>query len=167
MIEKSRRDSQAVKGVLIATAVLLAMIGFTIYRLFDIGYFSRIRLEIYAELVLSGLLILRCYPTYEYRLTPKSLQISRYGLLGKKEYEVFYKDVFELYRYKAQLGGSITKFRRTFRVNSALDSRNVWVLAYTFAKKKGSENRRLYMKMDDEFLFALNKKLPAKVRIPE
>lgn len=160
MIEHSTRDSRAVKGVLLAAIILLAMICFTIYRILDIGFFARLRLEIYAELVLTGLLILRCYPKYTYSLSSKYILVTKKGLFGSTTHKVFYNEVFGLTRYKAQLGGSFIKFRRTFRVNSALDGRDIWVLAYTFPKKKGSENRRMYMKMSEEFLLALNKKLP-------
>jgi len=53
-------------------------------------------------------------------------------------------------------------------MNSALDSRTVWILAYRTANKKGKmENRRLFIKTSNEMLDALAQKLPNKIRVTE
>ena len=59
-------------------------------------------------------------------------------------------------------------FRRSFTLNSALDGRVVWVLAYRALNKKGKkENRRIFFKTSEEILDALEAHLPNKVRVKE
>ena len=167
MIERSRRDPSAVKSVGLAALVLALMISFTLYRWYDIGFFDRMRLEMYAEFIFVGLLVVRCVPTYTYELKPKNLIVVKKGILRTHVYEIPYRNIFNLYRYAPSLAGSYVKFRRTLRMNSALDGREVWTLAYTMPTKKGKENCKMYLKMDEEFLRALNNRLPANVKLQD
>jgi len=87
--------------------------------------------------------------------------------LGTKAYEVAYKDISGIYNYKTNLV-HVIKFRRTFRLNSALDNRPVWVMAYTAPGNRGKmENRRIFFKASDELLNLLAEKMPNRVKVKE
>jgi hypothetical protein len=63
---------------------------------------------------------------------------------------------------------SIIKFRRTFRLHSALDGRPVWVIAYEAPGRRGKpENRRIFFKPSDVMLEMLHEKMPSKVKVTE
>jgi hypothetical protein len=82
-------------------------------------------------------------------------------------YEVQYKEIVGIYNYKPQLI-SVIKFRRTYRMHSSLDGREVWTIAYTVLNKKGkTENVRIYFKPSEVMLQALREIMPSKVKVPE
>ena len=88
-------------------------------------------------------------------------------MFGKRTYVIFLKSIAGIYRYKAQLVG-ILKFRRTFRLHSALDKRPVWTVAYQLTDANGKDiNQRVYAKFSPEMLDFLSALVPGKVKIPE
>jgi hypothetical protein len=120
-----------------------------------------------SEVLVLFVLLERMAAKYTYEMDKRVLKLSKHGLLGKITHEVPYRDIFGIYRYKPQLIGVI-KFRRTYRFNSAIDGREVWTLAYTASGFRGKiENRRFYFKPGNEFLTALQEKMPGKVMVPE
>jgi len=144
--------------------MLVAMIGFSVYRYFDIGFWSP--LEIFAELMIIFVLIDRAQSKITYELDKKVFRITKKSLLGTQVYEIPYKDVFGIYDYRPKLVGAV-KFRHTYRLHSALDGRKVWTLAYRVMKKGKTENRKVFFKASEELLNGLNQRLPNKVRISE
>ena len=143
-------------------AFFLALLAFDLYAWVVKGYF-------HATEVVFGFIVLliifeRMSAKYIYELGKKSLVFTKVGTFGRKSvHEVAYKDVFGIYLYKAKLIGYI-KFRRTFRLNSAMDGRDVWVLGYEVRDEKGKkENHRVYFKPTAAMLAELEKKLPGKV----
>jgi len=149
----------------IGIAFLFGMIILTIYQWVTARRFNPG--EITFQVILLFALIERVGATYTYEMAQKSLRITKKGLFGLRNYEVAYRDILGIYRYKAHLVG-IMKFRRTFRLNSAIDGRDVWTLAYNFVGVNGKiENRRIYLKPGDEFLAGLQAKMPNKVMITE
>ena len=88
-------------------------------------------------------------------------------MFGKKVYDIPYREIAGVYKYKSSLAHPIS-FRRSFTLNSALDDRVVWVLAYRTLNKRGKkENRRIFFKASDALLDGLEQHLPNKVRIKE
>jgi hypothetical protein len=117
--------------------------------------------------ILLVVLIERVQARYIYETDARDIRITKDGLLGHKTYEVSYRQIMGIYQYKAQLV-SILKFRRTFRLHSALDNRKVWVIAYKVSVSgKKEHNERIYFKPSDEMLQFLSAKIPGKVMISE
>ena len=60
------------------------------------------------------------------------------------------------------------KFRYSYRLNSALDARTLWTLAWRRSFDDGSEaNVRIYFKASKEVMDALAEKMPNRVNVPE
>lgn len=149
----------------IAVTVFAALVIFSLYKWFALNLLQPV--ELMAEAMVLFVLVERMSAKYTYEMDKKVFRLIKSGLLGRTTHEVPYRDIFGVYRYKPQLVGVI-KFRRTYRFNSALDSRDVWTLAYTAQGYKGKkENRRFYIKPGNQLLAALQAKLPDKVMVPE
>lgn len=141
---------------------------FTTLMLFDLyawvvkGFFHAT--EIAFGLIILFVLFDRMSAKYTYELSRKSIIFTKQSAFGRKSvHEVYYKDIFGVYLYKAKLIGYI-KFRRTLRLNSALDGRDVWVLGYEVQGANGKkQNNRVYFKPTEEMLAELDKKLGGKV----
>lgn len=151
--------------MLIAVGTFAVLTLFSLYKWLSLGIFQPT--ELMAEALVLFVLIERMSAKYTYEMDKKVLKLTKKGLLGTVSHEIPYRDIFGVYRYKPQLVGVI-KFRRTYRLNSALDPRVVWTLGYTASGFKGkTENRRIYFKPGDDLLRALHAKLPDKVMVPE
>lgn len=143
-------------------AFFLALMAFDLYAWLVKGYFHAT--EIIFGLIVLFVMLERMSAKYTYEVGRKSILFTKQGLFGRKSvHEVSYKDIFGIYRYKAKLIGYI-KFRRTFRLNSAMDGRDVWVLGYEVQDAKGKkQNHRVYFKPTAVMLAELDKKLPGKL----
>ena len=150
--------------ILISIAALIALMGFSIYRYVDIGFWSP--LEIFSELLLILVLIERSQTKIVCEIGKKVFRITKKSLFGTKVYEVPYKSILGVYRYTPKLISTV-KFRNTYRLHSALDPRAVWTLAYQEKSGEKTVNKRIYFKAGEDFFAALNERLPNKVRIPE
>ena len=135
-------------GVNIMNFVMLHIfqpLGFAFDALFIFVLFNRINAEYICE------------------IEAKSLVFIKKSFWGTKKYEVLNHSIMGIYLYQPKLI-DITNFRRTYRMQSALDPRNVWTVAYTVSGKKNKiENCRIYFKPDQKFLAELTKKLPDKI----
>jgi len=141
-----------------AVLVILDMI-----KLFTLGIFEPMGFTF--DVIFLVVLFNRINAKYTCELKEGSLSFHKSSLWGTKGYEVSFRSIMGIYRYQPKLV-EITKFRHTDRLHSALDARDVWVLAYTVTSKKGKiENCRIYFKPGDEFLDELHKVLPNKVMI--
>ena len=164
VVVKSEASRKNLIVMTIAAAVFAALVIFSLYKWIAHSLFQPV--ELMSEAMVLFVLIERMTAKYTYELDKKALRLTKHSLLGQVVHEVPYRDIFGVYRYKPQLIGVI-KFRRTYRFNSALDSRDVWTLAYTVSGVKGKmENRRFYFKPGQALLAALQAKLPDKV-VPE
>jgi hypothetical protein len=154
------RKNVIIMGVLVAFFLLL--LAFDLYAWLGKGFFHP--MELAFELFVLLLIYERMAGKYTYELGKKSLLITKQGIFGRKTvHEVYYKDIFGVYLYKAKLIGYI-KFRKTFRYNSALDGRDVWVVGYEVPAGKGKKhNYRLYIKPTPEMLTELERKMPNKI----
>lgn len=148
----------------LAIAVFLFMAVASAYRLSRGGAVTPF--EIGALIIIFFALLERSQGRYEYEADGRGLKIRKTSLLGKHEYEVSYRQVIGIYRYQAKLIGYI-KFRRTFRLHSALDARDVWTIAYQSDYRGKVVNERIYFKPSSEMLRFLAEKIPGKVMVPE
>jgi len=145
---------------------IVAIFGFVfiidMYAWLVKGRFNALELATISILLIA--VLERMSARYTYELGRKSIIITKKGLFGRSTtHEVYYKDIFGIYQYKAKLIGYI-KFRKTFRLNSALDGRDVWVLGYEVKDNDGKKlNYQVYFKPTPEMLAELEKKLPGKV----
>jgi len=164
IVDRSIVTQKNTYAISFSVIMLVAMIGFSVYRYFDIGFFSP--LEVFAELMIIFVLIDRAQSKLTYELDKKVFRITKKSLFGTQVHEIPYKDVFGIYDYVPKLVGAV-KFRRTYRLHSALDGRKVWTLAFRVMKKGKTENQKVFFKASEELLNGLNQRLPNKVRISE
>ena len=149
----------------LAIAVLLFIVAGMVYRWSRGGPITP--LEMGTVLIILFMLVERAQGRYQYDADARRILITKTSWLGKKNYEVSYRQIIGIYEYKAKLIG-VLKFRRTFRLNSALDNRKVWVLAYKVSPSGKTEyNERIYFKPSEQMLELLSAKLPGKVMVPE
>lgn len=156
------------KNVLViglAVGLFLLIIAFTVYKWVFMGLPQLT--ELFFEILMTLVIIERAQGRYVYEAGRKGLRFTKQGWIGARQYEVAYRDIMGVYRYKPKLIG-VLRFRRTYRLHSALDGRDVWTLAYKARGWRGKpENRRIYFKPSAAMLRLLQEKLPNKVAVPE
>ncbi|KYZ75409.1 hypothetical protein AXX12_14785 [Anaerosporomusa subterranea] len=165
LIETSQvhKKNRIVIGIAILAFGLL--FAFSVYKWVVVGVQQPI--EIFFNLMFIYVLIERAQAKYICEIGKKTIRITKKSLLGSKTYEVDYKDINGIYKYKTGLV-HVVKFRRTYRLNSALDNRLVWAMAYEAPGKGGKvENHRIFFKASDELLNLLDEKMPNRVRLTE
>lgn len=150
--------------ILLSVLGMVALISFSIYRYFDIGFWSPI--EFFAEIMIILVLINRAQIKVTCELEKKLIRVTQKSWFGTQVLEIPYHDVFGIYRYAPKLISTV-KFRRTYRLHSALDPRPVWTLAYRSDQNGKTVNQRIYFKAGEEFLNHLQEKMPRKVGISE
>ncbi|MBP2629764.1 MAG: hypothetical protein H6Q70_392 [Firmicutes bacterium] len=139
-----------------AVLVILDMIKFFTLNVFE-------PVQVAFNVLFLVVLFNRINAKYTCEMNKDSLVFHKSSLWGKKRYEVDFRSIMGIYRYQPKLV-EITKFRHTDRLQSALDARDVWTIAYTVTSKKSKiENCRIYFKPGDEFLDELHRVLPNKV----
>lgn len=164
-VEKSQahKKNKIIIGVVVLGVTLLFV--FSIYKWVVLGI--RNPIEVFINLMFAYVLFERAQAKYICELGKQSITFTKQGLWGTQTYEVAYKDISGIYGYKTKLV-QVIKFRRTYRLNSALDNRPVWVLAYSVPGNRGKmENRRIYFKASDELLNLMSEKMPNRVRVKE
>jgi hypothetical protein len=165
MVERSIVSRKNVIVIAIAIAVLLFMASGSFYRYIRGGGVSPF--DISAMLIIVFALLERAQGRYEYEADARCIRFRKRSWLGSKDYEVSYRDIIGIYKYKAKLIGYL-KFRRTHRLNSALDGRMVWAIAYKVGVSGKPEHyERIYFKPSDEMLQYLSERMPGKVMVPE
>ncbi len=150
--------------ILVSIIGMITLIFFSMYRYFDIGFWSPV--EFFAEIMIIFVLIYRAEIKVTCELEKKSIRITKKSWLGSQVFDIPYQSVFGMYRYVPKLISTV-KFRRTYRLHSALDPRPVWTLAYQVEKNGKTENQRIYYKVGEEFLNGLQDRLPNKVGVSE
>ena len=163
--EKSIISQKNVVVVALGVAFLLFLASGSIYRYVRGGGVNPF--EMVSMLIIVFALVERSQGSYEIEADGRSLKIRKRAWLGSKELSVDYRDVIGIYKYKAKLIGYV-KFRRTHRMNSALDGRTVWAIAYKVGiSGKPEHYERIYFKPSDEMLEFLSGRMPGKVMISE
>ena len=149
----------------LAAAVLLFIIAGIGYKWSRGGSVTPLEAGSIALILL--VLIERAIGRYQIDADAREIQISKRRLFGRQKVDVSYRQIVGIYGYKAKLIGYI-KFRRTHRLHSALDGRDVWVIAYKVLPSGKTEyNERIYFKPSKEMLQFLSARMPGKVMVPE
>ena len=148
-----------------AAAVLLFIIAGSWYKWTRGGVVTP--LEVGSIMLILIVLLERASGRYQIDTDAREIQISKTGMFGRHKVNVSYRQIVGIYEYKAKLVGYI-KFRRTHRMHSALDGRDVWVIAYKVQPSgKTEHNERVYFKPSKEMLDFLAVRMPGKVMVPE
>ena len=151
--------------VIMAAVLFVFLLGLSLYKW--TMYNIQQPIEIFINLMFLIVLVSRIQPSYIVEVDKTVFRITKKSWLGNKVYEVPYKIIFGIYRYKAQLIRAVS-YRYTYRLNSMLDNRTVWGLAYRMEGKKGKmQNHRIYFKANKAVMDALAEKLPNKVDVEE
>ena len=151
--------------MIIAFLVFVVFLVINVLRYIELNIFEPV--VIFLDVMFLFVIFQRSHPKYITELDKRGFRVTRKSWLGKKVYDIPFREIIGIYKYKSSLAHPIT-FRRKFTVNSALDGRTVWVLAYRTHNKKGKiENRCLFIKTNEEMLDELAERLPNKVRIKE
>ena len=151
--------------MIIAALVFLAFLIVNILRYYELNVHEPV--IIFLDVMFLYVIFDRSHPKFITEIDKRCFRVTKKSWYGSKVIEVPYKEIIGVYKYKSSLAHPVS-FRRSFTMNSALDSRIVWILAYRTANKKGKmENRRLFIKTSNEMLDALAQKLPNKIRVTE
>ena len=151
--------------MIIAILVFAVFLTINILRYIELNTFEPV--VIFLDVMFLFVIFQRSQPKFITELDKRGFRITKISLFGKKVYDIPYREIAGVYKYKSSLAHPIS-FRRSFTLNSALDDRVVWVLAYRTLNKRGKkENRRIFFKASDALLDALEQHLPNKVRIKE
>lgn len=165
LIEKSQVTHRNVMIIAGALGLFALLTAFALYKWIVKGWPNL--MEVFFDIFLALVIVERAQSRYVYEAGRKGMSFTKHSWLGRREYEVAYRDVMGVYLYKPKLFG-ILGFRRTYRLHSALDARDVWTVAY---KARGwfgkEENRRIYFKPSPAMLSLLQDRMPKKVIVPE
>jgi len=149
----------------VALFVLLVLAAFPIY-----GWLKGISTpswQYFFLLMMIVMLLERISGKYTYELEKKTLVIKKRGLFNSRTLVINLKNLIGIYDYQPKLVRAM-RFRRTFRMHSALDARQVWTIAYKVINKKGKEEYwQVYFKPSREMLEQLHELYPSKVMVPE
>lgn len=149
----------------LAAAALLFIIAGSWYKWSRGGTVTP--LEVGSIALILIVLAERAAGRYEIEADNREIRISKNGLFGQQKVDVSYRQIVGIYEYKAKLIGYI-KFRRTHRLHSALDERDVWVIAYKVQPSGQKEHHeRIYFKPSKEMLQFFAARMPGKVMVPE
>ncbi len=119
------------------------------------------------DIFFLSVLINRIQTKYTCERTESALVFTQKNVWKTKTQVIDYDAILGIYRYEPKLIG-LMKFRRTHRLHSALDSRDVWTIAYSRAAKNDKlENCRIYFKPGQAFLDELTRLLPGKISLTD
>lgn len=149
----------------LAAAVLLFIIAGSWYKWSRGGVVTP--LEVGSIVLILLVLVERACGRYQVDADTREIVIAKRGLFGRQTIAISYRQIVGIYEYKAKLVGYI-KFRRTHRLHSALDGRDVWVIAFKVQPSgKTEHNERIYFKPSRDMLQFLSARMPGKVMVPE
>lgn len=165
-IDTTKRSKKYVITYTVVGIACFVMFIVSILRYVYLNVLEPVPIFFYAMLV--WILLLRCKPTYDISVERKYLRIVKHTIWGKtKVYEIPYREIAAIFSYQPKLMRTI-KFRYSYRLNSALDARTLWTLAWRRRFDDGSEaNVRIYFKASKQVMDALAEKMPNRVNVPE
>ena len=165
IIDKSIVSRKNIYVIGFAIIVFLLLTAFSVYKW--IVFHNVALTEIFFEFLVAVFLYERGWSKYTVQMQTKRLVIKKVGLFGKRNFEIPYRSIVGIYTYRPKLMGAV-KFRRTWRMHSALDGRQVLTVAYQLPGKKGvMDNYRIYVKLSDPMVRALYEIMPNRVMISE
>lgn len=165
-VDTTKRSRKYVITYAIVGLACFVMFIVSIMRYVYLNILEPVPIFFYAMLV--WIILLRCKPTYDISVERKYLKIVKHDIWGKtKVFEIPYREIAGIFSYQPKLMRTI-KFRYSYRLNSALDARTLWTLAWRRSFENGSEaNVRIYFKASKQVIAALAEKMPNRVDVPE
>lgn len=165
-VDTTKRSKKYVITYTVVGIACFVMFIVSILRYVYLNVLEPVPIFFYAMLV--WILLLRCKPTYDISVERKYLRIVKHTIWGKtKVYEIPYREIAAIFSYQPKLMRTV-KFRYSYRLNSALDARTLWTLAWRRRFDDGSEaNVRIYFKASKQVMDALAEKMPNRVNVPE
>lgn len=165
-VDTTKRSKKYVIVYSIVALACFVMFVVSIMRYYYLNIMEPVAIFFYAMLI--WIIFLRCKPTYDISVERKFLKIVKHTVWGKTQvYEIPYREIAGIFSYTPKLMRSI-KFRYSYRLNSALDPRTVWTLAWRRSFENGNEaNVRIYFKASKQVMQALAEKMPNGVDVPE
>lgn len=162
VVERMVDRSQVSRGgALVMGCAIAFFLGMTVLSLYgwSKGFPPR-PMELCTELLLTLVLAGRAAGQYVYELNARELCITCSMVPGfTRHHRIPCEQIIGLYQYAPQLVSALS-FRHTRRLQSALDSRPVWTVAYTAPGKNNQPDYcRVYVKMRPEMLTALKGRL--------
>ena len=163
-VDTTKRSKKYVITYTVVGIACFVMFIVSILRYVYLNVLEPVPIFFYAMLV--WILLLRCKPTYDISVERKYLRIVKHTIWGKtKVYEIPYREIAAIFSYQLM---RTVKFRYSYRLNSALDARTLWTLAWRRRFDDGSEaNVRIYFKASKQVMDALAEKMPNRVNVPE
>jgi hypothetical protein len=161
LIQMSLADKKYALVISVAMGFFALLACFSLYKWF----FFHIKqpAELFFAIMFLFVLLERARAKYTYEAHDKHIRFIKHGLLNTKEYEVPYKSILGIYLYKPQLISAI-QYRKTFRLHSALERKDVWTLAHEVTDPNGKKvNYRIFFKPNDDMLTLFEEILPGKV----
>lgn len=165
-VDTTKRNKKYTIVYTIVALFCIALFVVNIVRYYYFGVLDPVALFFYA--MIAWIVYLRCKPTYDIYVERKFLKIVKHTVFGTtKVYEIPYREIAGIFSYQPKLMRTI-KFRYSYRLNSALDARTLWTLAWRRQFEGGSEaNVRIYFKASKQVIDALSEKMPNRVNVPE
>ena len=162
-VDTTKRNKKYVITYTLVGIACFVMFIVSILRYVYLNVLEPVPIFFYAMLV--WILLLRCKPTYDVSVERKYLKIVKHDIC--KVFEIPYREIAAIFSYQPKLMRTV-KFRYSYRLNSALDARTLWTLAWRRSFDDGSEaNVRIYFKASKEVMDALAEKMPNRVNVPE
>lgn len=165
-VDTTKRNKKYIIVYSAVSILFLFLFGANIMRFYYMGAFDPVSTFFYAMIV--WIIFLRCKPTYDVSVERKYLKIVKHTVFGTtKVFEIPYREIAGIFSYQPKLMRTI-KFRYSYRLNSALDGRLLWTLAWRRQMDNGNEvNVRIYFKASKQVMAALSEKMPNRVDVPE
>ncbi len=165
-VDTTKRSKKYVIVYSVVVLIFFGLLVVNIMRYYYLGALDPIAIFFYAMII--WILFLRCKPTYDISVERKFLKIVKHTVWGKtKVFEIPYREIAGIFSYQPKLMRTV-KFRYSYRLNSALDARVLWTLAWRRQMEGGNEaNVRIYFKASKQVMQALAEKMPNRVDVPE
>lgn len=165
-VDTTKRSKKYMIVYGVVTVIFLALFAANILRYYYLGSIDPVATFFY--IMIAWIIVLRCKPTYDISVERKYMKIVKHTVFGgTKVYEIPYREIAGIFNYQPKLMRTV-KFRYSYRLNSALDGRTLWTLAWRRPMAGGNEtNVRIYFKASKQVMDALKEKMPNRVDVPE
>ncbi len=165
-VDTTKRSKKYMIVYGVVTVIFLILFAAQIMRYYYMGALDPVATFFY--IMIAWIIVLRCKPTYDISVERKYFKIVKHTVFGKaKVYEIPYREIAGIFSYQPKLMRTV-KFRYSYRLNSALDPRLLWTLAWRKPLDDGNEtNVRIYFKASKQVMDALREKMPNRVDVPE
>jgi hypothetical protein len=161
LVQISSADKKNAIVISVAIGFFTLLACFSLYKWFFLNI--KQPAELFFAIMFLFVLLERARAKYTYEAHDKHIRFIKHGLFNTKEYEVPYKSVLGFYLYKPQLISAI-QYRKTYRLHSALEHKDVWTLAHEVTEPNGKKvNYRIFFKPNNDMLALFDEILPGKV----